>query len=367
MPKIPVVFTGSHAATTALAVIGEVKAEGLPWEIHFIGARRAVEGKSVSTLESQVMAGEDVYFHAIVAGRLQRRFNFWTIPSLLKIPVSFIHAFYVLVTIKPKVILSFGGSVGFVVVLAGRFLRIPSVVHEQTTAAGRANLASAPFARVVALARESSRRFFPKEKIRVVGNPILPFLAAIRPKQKSGNPPTIYITAGSRGSLIINELIEPILRKLLTDYRLIHQTGKLDEARFKKIKDNLPSALSENYEVFSHVNPPELEAIYKQTDIVVSRSGANSVAEIMATKRPALLIPIPWSFQNEQNKNAAYARQFGIAGVLNQETLTAKRLLNEINRLKADWIKIIKSVRAKKSPDLGAAHALVEILKAEIG
>lgn len=363
--KISVVFAGGHAATTALATLEEIKRRALPWEIHFIGARRAVEGKSVLTLESQVIGGENVFFHPIVAGRLQRRFNFWTIPSLLKIPASFIHALIVLFRLKPKIILSFGGSSGFAVVLAGWILGIPSLLHEQTTAAGRANLASSYFVRRILLSRESSRRFFPVRKTQVIGNPILPFFAKMRVKIKLGNPPLVYITAGSRGSIIVNSLIEEILRKLLAQVKVIHQTGKLDEAKFKKMKDNLPAALSANYEIFGQIDPNELERIYKETDIVISRAGANSVAEIMAAKRPALLIPIPWSYQNEQRKNAAYAKRFGIARVLDQRTLTGEKLFKEIILRQKNWDKIVGSVKNKKSPDLDAAKLLVNILESE--
>src|SRR3972149_2512208 len=139
--KIPVVLTGSHGATTALSVITEIEAQGLPWAIHFIGTKRAVEGKNVPTLESQVIKGQSLEFHSIISGRIQRRFTFWTIPSLLKIPVSFFQALFLLLKIKPKLILSFGGASAFSVIFAGKVLGIPSILHEQTSVAGRANIA----------------------------------------------------------------------------------------------------------------------------------------------------------------------------------------------------------------------------------
>lgn len=362
-----IVLTGGHAATTALSVLEEIRAQNLPWKVHFIGTRRAVEGKKVLTLESQILTRENVSFHPIIAGRIQRRFTIWTIPSLIKIPLSFFHALYLLLKIRPKVILSFGGFAGFPVVVAGKILGIPSVLHEQTAAAGRANIASALFAKTVALARESSAKHFSKKKIVVIGNPILSGFTKVRPKNKLGEPLTLYITAGSRGSVTINTLVERILRKLLSEAKVIHQTGAMDEAKFKKIKDNLPAALSANYTVFGQINPRELQKIYSETDIVVSRAGANTVSEIIAAKRPALLIPIPWSYQNEQNKNALFARNFGIARVLNQETLTSKALLKEINLLEKDWGRIVSQIKGKESPDLKAAYSLVEILKGETG
>lgn len=366
MAQLNVVLTGSHGATTALSVVNEIETQNLPWEIHFIGSARAVEGKSVPTLESQILGGEGVYFHPIIAGRLQRRFNFWTIPSLIKIPVSFFHALTLLLKIRPKVILSFGGASGAAVTFAGWVLGIPSLVHEQTASAGRANLFSSHFVKIITLARGSSKKFFPKGKTEVIGNPLLPAFRELKVKTKLGNPPAIYITAGSRGSVIINSQVEEILRKLLAEFRITHQTGKLDEAKFRRLKDNLPAALSSNYEVFGQISPGELTRIYEATDIVISRAGANSVAEIIAAKRPSLLIPIPWSYQDEQNKNANFAKAHGVARVLNQETLTPQKLLSEINRLKKDWAAIFAKIKGVKSPDTYAAKRLVDLVKKEI-
>lgn len=366
MTEIPVVITGGHAATTALAVVGEIKSQNLPWKIHFIGTKRAVEGKKILTLESQILVGNKLTFHSIIAGRLQRRFTLWTVPAFFKAPFSLIQAFYLLAKIRPKIILSFGGSVGLPIVLTGKILGIPSVLHEQTAAAGRANLLSSHFVKRITLARESSKEFFKNKKIEVVGNPVLPFFAKIKPKRRLGDPPRIYITAGSRGSVTINTLVEGVLEKLLAEAKVTHQTGDQEETKYKKIKDNLPAALAANYQVFGKIDPDDLERIYQEADIVISRAGANSVAEIIAARRPALLIPIPWSYLDEQNKNALFAREFGVARVLDQESLTSEKLLTEINRLRKDWGGISAKVKGKKSPDLTAANSLVEILKKEI-
>lgn len=363
MNNLSIVFAGGHAGTTAYSVLMEIRSRALPWEIHFIGSKSAVEGKNIPTLESRLFSGDGAKFHGLIAGRIQRRFTFWTIPSLFKIPVSFIHAFILLRKIKPKLILSFGGFVGFPVVVAGKLLGIPSILHEQTAAAGRANIASAYFVKLVTLARESSRKYFSGKKTRVIGNPILPFFAKIRSKSKMGNPPVIYITAGSRGSVIINSFVEEILKKLLSDFKVIHQAGSFEKSKFRKIKDNLPVALSANYRIFGQTKPERLKEIYSQADIIVSRAGANSVSEIMAAKRPTILIPIPWSYLNEQNKNALFAARFGIARILAQETLTGDKLLKEILFIKNNWEKIIKAVRNQKSPDVLAARSFVDILE----
>jgi len=101
---VRVVLTGGHAATTAVAIIEEIKSEGLGWELYWIGVKNAIEGKKLTTLESEVLPGLGVKFLPLTTGRVQRRFTVWTIPSLLKIPVGIIQAFYYLIKIKPRVL-----------------------------------------------------------------------------------------------------------------------------------------------------------------------------------------------------------------------------------------------------------------------
>jgi len=364
--KKKIVLTGGHAATTALAVVEELAKRGVRgdfWDIYWIGVRRAVEGKKVPTLEAAVFPKMGVSFHPIFTGRLQRKFSFWTIPSLIKIPLGFFHALILLLKIRPQIILSFGGFAAFPVVLAGWFLRIPIVIHEQTAAVGRANRFSAPFARKIAVARSGSIKFFPRKKCVLTGNPVLPEIVEVPPKEKPGEPPTIYITGGSRGAQPINELIEVILKELLKKFIVIHHTGFLDFKKFERLKNSLPQDLRKNYEVYPVIDPTEIDGVYRRADIIISRAGANTVSEIMLVKRPAILIPLPFSFQNEQTKNARLAERQGIARVLKQEELTAARLLKEIGQIHREWEKIVAAVKDKASPDAKAAFKLVDIIE----
>ena len=97
--KDKVVFTGGHAATTAVAVTEEIRSEGLSWELYWIGVKNAIEGKKVVTLESEDLPRLGVKFLPLTTGRLQRRFTVWTVPSILKIPIGILQAFYYLVKI----------------------------------------------------------------------------------------------------------------------------------------------------------------------------------------------------------------------------------------------------------------------------
>ena len=256
-----IVLTGGHAATTAVAVTQEIKSEGLDWDLYWIGVKNAIEGKKIVTLESEVLPRLGVKFLPLITGRMQRRFTIWTIPSILKIPIGFIQSFYYLIKIRPRVILSFGGFASFPVVFSGSILGIPVVIHEQTSAIGRSNRMSVKFAKEIALSRKESLKYYPKEKSVITGNPVMKEVVRIKPKIKIGQIPTIFITGGSRGSQSINESVEKILRQLLSKYRVIHQTGGLDYLKFSDIKQKLPQALRDNYEVFVRVNPLEVHNI----------------------------------------------------------------------------------------------------------
>jgi len=358
-----VVLTGGHAATTAVAVVEEIRLADLNWKLTWIGVKNAIEGKKVVTLESEVLPRLGVEFLPITTGRIQRRFTAWTIPSILRLPIGFIQAFYYLLKIKPRVVLSFGGFASFPVVFNAKLLGIPVVIHEQTTAAGMSNLLSTRFASKIALSRSESKKYYPSGKYVVTGNPVMKEITKVKPKLKLGDPPVIFITGGSRGSQSINDALEKILKTLLSRYKLIHQTGGLDYLKFSDIKQKLPRALKDNYEVFVRVNPLEVYKIYQECDIVVARAGANTVSEIMTVKRPAILIPLPISYMDEQMKNAEIARDWGAAKIIPQKNLMPEILFKYIEDSIKDYSAVVGRIKQKESPDAGASRKLLVILK----
>ena len=183
------------------------------------------------------------------------------------------------------------------------------------------------------------------------------------PKQKIGNPPVIYITGGSRGSQPLNRVIQEILKDLLRKYKVIHHTGYFDYPKFIQIRNSLEDDLKERYIVHEIIDPFDIADIYKKSDIIISRAGANTVSEIIITKLPAILIPIPFSYKNEQTKNAQIAKDYGLARILTQDNLSKESLNNEINWVIHNWLNIKKRAINKKSPDLYAAQKLVNFIE----
>lgn len=362
MKKYKILLTGGHAATTALAVIEELlrKFGKEAVEIYWVGSQFALEGKKIQSLEFKIFPKMQVKSYPIIAARLQRRFTIWTIPSLFKLPISFIQAVIYIVKIRPSLTLSFGGYAAFPIVFSSWLFRIPIIIHEQTTAAGLTNRLSSFFAKKILLARKESLKFFGTKKTLVVGNPVMTQICEVKPKIEIGKTPTILVIGGSRGSLTINNAVYEVLPDLLKKYCLIHLAGEGDYLRFKKRKENLSRTLAENYEVYPSVDPMKMDDVYRKADIIVARSGANTVSELMLIKRPSILIPISWSYMNEQMKNAQNAVKFGVAKILKEDELSGERLLLEIFSLIENWKNIVEKVKDKNSPDLGASQKVVE-------
>ena len=331
-------LAGSHAATPAYAVTQEIKKRKLPWEIHFIGKRWSTEDKKSETLEYLELPKLGVKFHSIDPGKVQTKFTRYTLSAFFKIPFGFIQSLVQVAKVRPDATLSFGGAGGAEVTFWSWIMGIPVIVHEQTSVAGRANIFSARFAKQIMISRDASRKFFPPSKTILAGNPLSPQLGqpSVRPF-----PHTLLVTGGSRGSVRINEAIEKIMPRLKSKFEVIHLTGT---GKGRLSISQMADAL-------------------KKADIVVARAGANTTAEIIALKKPSVLVPIPWTYMNEQTRNAEFAKEFGIARILPQDELTPERLEDEIQKLAADYPNIVEKVKGKVSPDVNATKKVVDILE----
>jgi UDP-N-acetylglucosamine--N-acetylmuramyl-(pentapeptide) pyrophosphoryl-undecaprenol N-acetylglucosamine transferase len=359
--RVNILLTGGHAATTAIATIEEIQKRHSNWHLFWVGPKSAVEGKFVPTLASTIMPKMGVKFIPITTGRLQRRFTIWTIPSLLKIPYGILQSFKIVFEIKPKIIISFGGYASVPVCFAAWVLRIPVFIHEQTVAVGLANRINSIFATKILIARQESAKYFPEKKIILIGNPINAEIAKIKAKSKISKTPVIYITGGSSGAQKINKVISDSLYELLKKYKLIHQTGKLDYDEFKKKRESFPSDLQKNYEVYDFIDPADVPNVFDRADIVVSRAGANTLSEIMVTKRPAVLIPIPWTAYDEQTENAKMVENIGLAKVLEEKDLSTQNLLNKLDEVVKNWKNMVnKSDNSIADLDRNASKRFVD-------
>lgn len=354
-----ILFAGSHAGSTAIAVIEEIIKRNLDWEIHWIGKRFAEEEKTTETLEYKNLSKYGVIFHNLESGKIQTKFTKNTIPAILKIPVGLIKCYKLVKEINPDLVFSFGSAAGALTVFSASILKLPIIIHEQTASAGRANIFSSYFAKKILVSRESSYTFFNKNRTELVGNPTNKQVLKNSTLERNKVVKSILVTGGSRGSTWINDAIKPILPRLLERYFVIHQTGDGDLNKFDDIK-------SDKYYKFGQTDPANMAEVKAKADIVISRAGANVVADLIVLKKPCILIPIPWSYNDEQTENAKYMENLGLARILPQKELTSQRLNAELEILIEQYPSIIKKTENVVSPDIEASEKVVDILENEI-
>lgn len=315
-----VLITGAHF-TPAVAVIEQLKKfKGV--ELAYVGRKTTLEGDRSPSVESQILPAMGVKFIPLITGRLQRAFTIHTIPSLLKIPIGILQAIWILMSQRPDVILSFGGYVAVPTVIAGWFFSVPIIIHEQTLVSGLANKIGSLFADKIAVSFESKTD---GDKFILTGNPIRSEVINVRSSQKRGSLPVVLITGGNQGSHAINLAVEECLSKLIKTVRVIHVTGDSKYMDFER----LSIFKSKNYEVKKWIGS-QWGNLISQVDLVVSRAGINTLSELAYIGKPALVIPVPYLYQDEQNKNAAFFEKLGLVRVLPQSRLTGESLFTNI-------------------------------------
>lgn len=327
-----IVITGGHHSS-ALPVIAELRKEIPEVQIYWFGHRYSQKGNKSDTLEYREITSLNIPFYDLKAGKFYRTID---LIRILKIPFGFFQALILLIKIKPDVILSFGGYLAVPTVIAGWLLGIPSLTHEQTVVAGYANKLVSLFVKKVLISWPKSREYFDDKKIIVTGLPLRDSIYKVNTNSFNvGNDlPYIYFTAGKTGSHLINETVGSCLSELLMFCNVIHQCGEHSEFDdYKKLLDqynNLKDTVKCKYFPRKYIFEDEIGEAFSKASIVVSRSGAHTIAEIISLKKPAILIPIPWVSHNEQEKNAEYVKKSGLCEVLHEKELSPGVLTNTI-------------------------------------
>lgn len=327
---------GGHFAP-AKAVIQELLTRG-DWEIYYLGRKHSLEGSRELALEYTEMGQLPVKYLTITTGRLQRQFFTnvgQSVTSLLKIFIGLAESLTWIIVYRPKIVMSFGGYVAIPVVFWAWLFGVPIVTHEQTTVSGRANKFISLFANKVLISWPESFKYFPKAVL--TGNPIRSEILNQKPvRQPANQQPVIYITGGSQGARAIDEVVAEILPKLEKKYRII----------------------------FGRLSGQESAKALVQADLVVGRAGANTVTEILFLGKPAILIPLPHAYGDEQGENAQIVADVGLGEILPQERLTSSKLLTLINKMIVDRDLYLANANvAKKKVNPVAARNIVDQLE----
>lgn len=331
-----IALIGGHISP-ALALLAVIPKD---WEVIYIGRKYTFEGDKGLSLEYHVMQERGLTFIPLTTARLQRKFSYKSAVSLSKIPYGLAQAMAILVKYRPDVVVGFGGYLSLPVALAARTLRIPLIIHEQTMHAGLANKLIAKFAKYVCISWASSAKYFPAQKTVLTGNLVRPEVLEAMHQTTSGikhkqHRPVLYISGGSGGSHSINKLVEANLRQLINHFTIIHQTGDAaefaDYDRLFLLKETLPKEVRQHYTVMKFIPPEDIGTYYQKADIVVCRSGINTVTELLLLKKPCLLIPLVTGQTHEQLTNARFLQDVGLASILTQDQATPQNFLSSLS------------------------------------
>ena len=291
--------TGGHIFP-AVAIANAIKQSHPNAEILFVGAKGKMEMQKVPAAGYAI---EGLWISGFQRSKLLA--NVW-LP--LKIISSYLKAKSIIKKFKPDVVIGTGGYASWAVMKAAGSLQIPTVIQEQNSFAGKTNMNLAKNAALICVAYEDMDKFFPKEKIRLTGNPIRLDIQNLSGKKQRGleffkldeNKKTILVIGGSLGARTINEAIANLLPQIKEKgYQLIWQTGT---GYFIKAKEATVSY--EDYKLFAFDFVTKMDLAYSVADVVISRAGASSVSELCCVKKASILIPSPNVAEDHQTQNA---------------------------------------------------------------
>ncbi|MDT0317741.1 UDP-N-acetylglucosamine--N-acetylmuramyl-(pentapeptide) pyrophosphoryl-undecaprenol N-acetylglucosamine transferase [Streptomyces millisiae] len=366
--------TGGHTypALTAIRTLqARLAAGGGTLDVLWIG--------TPTGLEARVAPAEGIPFRTVATGKIRRSSNPLkmlgpaNVKDMARVPLGVAQARRIISEFRPDVVLATGGYVAVPAGLAARMCKRPLVLHEQTVRLGLANRRLAGSAARIALSSESSLPLLPRE-VRsaavVTGNPVRPEVLTGSADQAitalglvgfDRSLPTLYVTGGAQGAQQINGLVRDALPWLLERANLVHQCGPDHVAGLRAGAAGLPPHLAGRYHLTGFVGP-ELPDVLALADVVISRSGAGTLAELTALGKPAVFVPLASSAGNEQAHNARHLQAAGAAIALEGE-VTAEQLRDAVGPLLTDPARreaMAGAARQHGRPD--AADRLVDVI-----
>jgi UDP-N-acetylglucosamine--N-acetylmuramyl-(pentapeptide) pyrophosphoryl-undecaprenol N-acetylglucosamine transferase len=264
---------------------------------------------------------------------------------------------------RPDAVLGMGGFTSTPPILAGRWRKVPTFLHESNAIPGKANRFNARMVDVVFLGFEACKQHFPNARCEVTGTPLRRALAKRVPREEAlaalGLQPglrTVLIMGGSQGAQSLNRSVISALHDLKElGVQIIHLTGQQDEQvmTVNYRREGIPAHVA----AFSH----QMETLYSAADLAVARAGAASLTELSWFGLPSLLVPYPHAAENHQALNAEIFEQAGAAKVLEQANATGENLVRALRgMLGSDSALTAMSESARV---LGMGDAAVRVVK----
>jgi len=312
--------TGGHLFP-GMAIAGELMRKNPENRIVFIGTRQGIE--------SRILPKRGYTLRTITVKGFKGKGLLNKIKALLCIPFSFAQSIHYIRKNQTDIIVGLGGYISFPAILAGKILRVPTAIHEQNSYPGLSNRLLGKIADRIFISRRESAAFFSRKKVILTGLPIRPEFITNRSRQKSGVF-TILVIGGSQGSRQINQAVMDALPKLTRIKEricFIHQSGDND-------RKTLMACYQQNIihaEVYNFID--DMYSCYRNADLVISRAGASTLAEIALCGKASILIPYPHAANNHQEMNARAFVEEGASVMILSQRLTGDKLASIIINL----------------------------------
>lgn len=347
-----IVLTGGGTAghvTPNIALLP--KLQSLGYDIHYIGSYEGIEKKLIEDFH--------IPYYGIATGKLRRYLDPKNLSDPFRVIKGFAEARKYLKQIKPDILFSKGGFVSVPVVRAAASLKIPCVIHESDMTPGLANKLCIPVAEKVCCNFPETLAALPEDKAVLTGSPIREELAhgnkiaALDMCGFTANKPVIMVIGGSLGAASVNKAVRDALPKLLEDFQVVHLCGK------DKVDNLLLN--TKGYKQFEYLKG-ELKDVFAMADIVISRAGANAICELLALKKPNLLIPLSaHSSRGDQILNAKSFETQGFSMIIDDDYLTENLLVEKVQELFCNRQSYIDTM--SKSNQLNSVDTITELLE----
>lgn len=319
-----IVLTGGGTAghvTPNIALLPSLQEAG--YEITYVG--------SYDGIEKRLIADFDIPYVGISTGKFRRYLDPKNLTDPFRVMKGFVQAKKFLKEYQPDVLFSKGGFVSVPVVRAAASLHIPCIIHESDMTPGLANKLCIPVAKNVCCNFPETLKLLPENKAVLTGSPIREELsrgdrlAGLNMCGFTANKPVIMVIGGSLGAANVNKAVREALPGLLEDFQVVHLCGK------DKMDNLLLTTLG--YKQFEYIKA-ELKDLFAMADLVISRAGANAICELLALKKPNILIPLPAaSSRGDQLLNAQSFEAQGFSIVINEDDLTTNLLIDKVHEL----------------------------------
>lgn len=321
--------TGGHTSP-ASAIIEALRSRVAKVDLQWVGKSGA--------LEERVSAGLGVPFTSLPVEGWPRRGIVRRVRVLAKISMGLVKAGWLLRQFQPDAIVGVGGYVSIPLLWVAQRFAIPTILHEQNKRLGLANRLLSKRATRVLLSYPDTIGTYPADRTKLVGNPVRAGFVHPPDKTEAQNrfglmydTAVVLVSGGSQGARRLNEAIRDALPEVKPDeFQLLWMTGPREFETFQVAAENAPVPVK----VFPFIE--DMAGACAAADIVVSRAGASTTAELAAMGKPAVLVPYPYATDNHQEHNATAFEAAGAAVMIRDEECSTDRLLSVLRELLAD-------------------------------